>query len=385
MAVNKIVINDEVKIDLTADTVSPSTLALGITAHDKSGNIITGTALTGFVADDLKFSGNLTLFNTGGRFDRIINKYFDSVKLGGWSENGIDYNVTDLFSAFNNSSLSAIPSISIRGKVDVQQAFSGCINLTQLPTFIQYTPSAKIINWFHMFSDCASITNIPSAYLSSIMGYDSNTSNSTIGLFQNCLSLKEMLDTGICTNSVEFSHMFENCCQLNKIVGLIIPNTEFISNKFTDMFKNCVMMSKLTFSGSGNYQWKSQTIDFTTCGYDTTTNHTYSTTMIGDVKEFTFDSAKQVTDASTYNQLKDTADWWTADVAYSKYDRQSAIATIKSLPDTKNYLSSNGGTNTIKFKKNAGSAKGDNYNMSKLSASEIAVATAKGWTVSLVD
>ena len=382
MAVNKIVINNEVKLDLTADTVSPSTLASGITAHDKSGNIITGTALTGFVADDLKFSGDLTLFNTGGRFDRIINKYFDSVKLGGWTENGTDYNVTDLYSAFQSSRLSAIPPIHIRGKVEVQQAFSGCINLTQLPTFIQYTSSAEIINWFHMFSDCASITNIPSAYLSSIMGYDSSR-NSTSGLFQNCLSLKEMLDTGICTNSVEFSHMFENCCQLNKIVGLAMPGIEFTSNNFTNMFKNCVMMSKLTFSGSSNYKWKSQTIDFTTCGYDTTTNHTYSTGLGN--KEFTFDSAKQVTDASTYNQLKDTADWWTADVAYSKYDRQSAIATIKSLPDTKNYLSSNGGTNTIKFKKNAGSAKGDNYNMSKLSASEIAVATAKGWTVSLVN
>ena len=383
MAVNKIVINNEVKLDLTADTVSPSTLASGITAHDKSGNIITGTALTGFVADDLKFSGNLTLFNVDGRFDRIINKYFDNVKLGGWSENGIDYNVTDLYSAFQYSKLSTIPPIHIRGKVEVQQAFSGCINLTQLPTFIQYTTSAKIVELMYMFNDCASITNIPSAYLSSIMGYDSNTSNSTSGLFQNCLSLKEMLDTGICASSVGFSYMFENCCQLNKIVGLIMPNTEFTSNNFTNMFKNCVMMSKLTFSGSGNYQWKSQTIDFTTCGYDTTTNHTYSTSMGG--KKFIFDSAKQVTDASTYNQLKDTADWWTADVAYSKYDRQSAIATIKSLPDTSNYLSSNGGTNTIKFKKNAGSAKGDNYNMSKLSASEIAVATAKGWTVSLVD
>ena len=382
MGINKVVVNDEVKLDLTADTVSPSTLASGITAHDKSGNIITGTALTGFVADDLKFSGDLTFFNVDGRFDRIINKYFDSVKLGGWSEDGIDYNVTDLYSAFQSSRLSAIPPIHIRGKVDVKQAFSGCINLTQLPTFIQYTSSAEIINWFHMFSDCASITNIPTAYLSSIMGYDSSR-NSTSGLFQNCLSLKEMLDINICLLSHDFSYMFENCCQLNKIVGLAMPNTKFTSNVFTNMFKNCVMMSKLTFSGSSNYQWKSQTIDFTTCGYDTTTNHTYSTGLGN--KKFTFDSTKQVTDASTYNQLKDTADWWTADVAYSKYDRQSAIATIKSLPDTKNYLSSNGGTNTIKFKKNAGSAKGDNYNMSKLSASEIAVATAKGWTVSLVN
>lgn len=382
MAVNKIVIDNEIKIDLTADTVSPSTLALGITAHDKSGNIITGTALTGFTADDLKFSWNLTLFNVDGRFDRIINKYFDSVKLGGWSEDGIDYNVTNLSSAFGNSRLSAIPPIHIRGKVSVEHAFSGCINLTQLPTFIQYTSSAKIINWLHMFSNCASITNIPSAYLSSIMEYDSSR-NSTSGLFQNCLSLKEMLDKDICLLSRDFSYMFENCCQLNKIVGLAMPNTKFISNVFTNMFENCVMMSKLTFSGSDNYQWKSQTIDFTTCGYDTTTTHTYSTSMGN--KKFIFDSAKQVTDASTYNQLKDTADWWTADVAYSKYDRQSAIATIKSLPNTKNYLSSNGGTNTIKFKKNAGSAKGDNYNMSKLSVSEIAVATAKGWTVSLIN
>lgn len=43
MAVNKVVINDEVKIDLTSDTVSPDTLSKGITAHDKSGNVIVGT------------------------------------------------------------------------------------------------------------------------------------------------------------------------------------------------------------------------------------------------------------------------------------------------------------------------------------------------------
>lgn len=43
MAVNKVVINDEIKIDLTSDTVSPDTLSKGITAHDKSGNVIVGT------------------------------------------------------------------------------------------------------------------------------------------------------------------------------------------------------------------------------------------------------------------------------------------------------------------------------------------------------
>lgn len=43
MAVNKVVINDDIKIDLTSDTVSPDTLSKGITAHDKSGNVIVGT------------------------------------------------------------------------------------------------------------------------------------------------------------------------------------------------------------------------------------------------------------------------------------------------------------------------------------------------------
>lgn len=43
MANNKIIYGGRVLIDLTADSVSPSTLAEGITAHDASGKIITGT------------------------------------------------------------------------------------------------------------------------------------------------------------------------------------------------------------------------------------------------------------------------------------------------------------------------------------------------------
>lgn len=43
MANNKIIYGDQVLIDLTQDTVEPSKLALGVTAHDKSGDIITGT------------------------------------------------------------------------------------------------------------------------------------------------------------------------------------------------------------------------------------------------------------------------------------------------------------------------------------------------------
>lgn len=42
MARNKIIFGDEVLIDLTGDTVTPDKLLEGVTAHDKSGEIITG-------------------------------------------------------------------------------------------------------------------------------------------------------------------------------------------------------------------------------------------------------------------------------------------------------------------------------------------------------
>ena len=42
MAVNKVALNGEVKLDLTADTVPPETLLKGMTAHNAAGELITG-------------------------------------------------------------------------------------------------------------------------------------------------------------------------------------------------------------------------------------------------------------------------------------------------------------------------------------------------------
>lgn len=43
MAVNKVTYGGKTLVDLTSDSVSPDKLAAGVTAHDKSGNKITGT------------------------------------------------------------------------------------------------------------------------------------------------------------------------------------------------------------------------------------------------------------------------------------------------------------------------------------------------------
>jgi hypothetical protein len=65
-------------------------------------------------------------------------------------------------------------------------------------------------------------------------------------------------------------------------------------------------------------------------------------------------------------------------VNYSRYNHDSAVETINSLPDTSAY-----GTNTIKFK-GASGALTDGGAINTLTEEEIAVAAAKGWTVTLV-
>ena len=46
MAINKVEINGEVKLDLTQDTVSENTLLQGTTAHDAAGNPVEGKVVT---------------------------------------------------------------------------------------------------------------------------------------------------------------------------------------------------------------------------------------------------------------------------------------------------------------------------------------------------
>ena len=49
---NKVVINSTTYIDLSGDTVTADNIVSGYTAHDKNGEIITGTILNG---DNLEY------------------------------------------------------------------------------------------------------------------------------------------------------------------------------------------------------------------------------------------------------------------------------------------------------------------------------------------
>ena len=55
--INKVVLNGDIKIDLTGDTVQPSNLLKGIKAHGPDGNIITGTIKELCTKDNCKIKG----------------------------------------------------------------------------------------------------------------------------------------------------------------------------------------------------------------------------------------------------------------------------------------------------------------------------------------
>ena len=107
------------------------------------------------------------------------------------------------------------------------------------------------------------------------------------------------------------------------------------------------------------------------------------------VREYEYSSGitrdKKVSDNESYQRLKDDPDWFTSDKNYSRYNHDSAVNTINSLPDTSAYLAEDGSriTNTIKFNGEAGSLT-DGGAINTLTDSEIAIAASKGWTVAFV-
>ena len=95
MAVNKVVINDKTAIDLTGDTVTPSDLVEGVTAHDATGMQITGTrpATSGTDTSDATateedIARNKTAYVHGKKITGKLYEYVKGKKLEMWVSAG---------------------------------------------------------------------------------------------------------------------------------------------------------------------------------------------------------------------------------------------------------------------------------------------------------
>lgn len=304
-------------------------------------------------------------------------------------------NINNASNMFYESTVETIPfDINMDAgatTLSTNNMFAWCEKLKNLPKITPF----KMNNFGSMFYGCKSLRVIPNDYFDEIDF--SNAKNATSAyqyacgsLFYNCHSLRSVpldwlknMNPVISATSSHFYNTFYYCDNLDEINAIPVPYIQatWTSNAFHNTFNHCNRLKRLTFKLDENNQpivvkWKSQTITLDT-GLGFFVNNTYY--VVDYNSGITKD--KEVKDDVTYQALKNDPDWYTNNINYSRYNHNSAVETINTLPDTSAYLATAGGTNTIKFMGAAG-ALTDGGAINTLTAEEIAVATAKGWTVS---
>ena len=268
-------------------------------------------------------------------------------------------------------------------QASVGNIFYNCNALIELPKVNNAKPS----DMGYLFYYCYNVSEIQENYfdnwdLSYISSYSyANMANIFNGMWSlrkiPTNVLKKLWNSATSTAYSFYSSAFNGCYCLDEIVGLAVSPAAITSNVFGSTFKTCGRLKDIIFETNEDgtaktAKWKSQTLDFSSyIGWSDGTSYVirYNSGITAD---------KQVTDDATYQALKNDPDWFTLDVNYSRYNHDSAVNTINSLPDC-----SATGTNTIKFKGAAG-ALTDGGAINTLTEAEIAVAAAQGWTVSLV-
>ena len=317
-------------------------------------------------------SGDCSYWDYHGKWDKFITAYADK-----WSTS----NIIDASNMFNGCKLAQIPFEINLGNYPILANMLANSNITTLPTIIGNNIVVQSTSGFLSYSKIKSIPNDYFNFIGNV--YDSWTKVSAmfsaaqyLRNFPSSVNIipQKSRNTSF-LNSFYYS-MCDRCYVLDEINNLGVATLSTLtSNAFYSAFESCTRLKNITFESGKTVNWKNQTIELSSyVGY---ANSSLQITINGITED------KQVKDDATYQALKDDPDWWTTNVAYSRYNHDSAVATINSLPDTSAYLAANGGTNTITFKGAAGSAT-DGGAINTLTEEEIAVATAKGWTCSFV-
>ena len=338
----------------------------------------------GLSEEDLCLTGNKTYAFAQNAWNWFIVKMGDQVTTKDIN------NMAQMF--YYSDALKEIPfDINGSSYVSMTQMFYRCRGLTAIPN-ISLTGDPTNMN--EMFYDCDYVKTIPAdmgtgwdwaTLEASNTAYKGNMSS----MFRNCYSITsvpvEMIShcNLMCTyNYALYANGFNQCYNLEEINNLCVPyNGAWTSNAFTNTFNKCERLKDVIFKtqedgtpfvASG---WKNQVIDLTTVGFGSTCK-TYNSNLTDENKVDNMTAWHRAT-SGTWE------DYWVPSVDYSVYGRESAVRTINSLPD----VSGSGGTNTIKFNANGarlmGIQGGSGKSIAELSQEEIAVAAAKGWTVTL--
>lgn len=273
---------------------------------------------------------------------------------------------------YNNSKIQEIPfTLNVKEGSDLNSGFCGCWELIVSPKMIGCAGGTKL------FYECKNLLSLNNNQLSRTT---LTTSIAVDDMFRYCHSLRNIGNFFDNFPSVfpgksiyGLYRTFENCYSMDELNLPFIYSTYNNTYGFGKCFSYCFRLKELTFRGGEiTTNYKGSVLDLSDCvGYQTgSTNY---------LAKYGFTDDTRVVDDETYQTLKDHPDYWTSLIAYSRYNHNSAVNTLNSLPD----CSSLSASNTIKFRGEAGSAT-DGGAINTLTEEEIAVAIAKGWTVSLV-
>ena len=342
-------------------------------------NTVTDTPIT--------FNIPVTYTGTNGKLQCSSMFKGSNVVLGEDFVNSVNGKLYDVSGMFEDYKGETIPSLTFNNTdtYSCNSFINKCPNLKEIGTIYNLRPSTYCSNMFasnplvreYKFEGCDFSVQNTSSY-----GYLQS-------FFSRNHSLRRIDSTflkGVYNKSAtcQLVDTFNYCYALDEVVGLSPQTRTLTSNAFNNTFNYCYHLKNIIFDTQEDgtpytAEWKNQTIDLSDyvgwAGYsnadkDITTK--YNSGITAD---------KEVIDKPTYDALKNNPDWWSKQFIYSRFNHDSAVAMINSLPDTSTYIKANGGTNTIKFKTDAGSAT-DGGSVSNLTEEEIAVATAKGWTIS---
>lgn len=368
----------------TEETYKPREMAeaiLAITTGGDSGEY--------FSDEDLVFSGDCSYLFAYDKWKSVLEKEKSRLQMN---------DVTSVAYLFSNSTYEDLSWLTINCDesssvvIRATYIFEKCRNLKKLPTFnnlMFYTNQSS-----SFFYDCNNLTDTDG-----LIRFFSNATYSASNpqsnyYFYNCYSLRNIDAVMPCIKKAweknasnyyfNYGGMFNGCASLDEINNLYVnPNAASTSNRLSSVVSYCYRLKNFTFETNEDgtplvWQAKSQTLDLSDVGYYNYSNN--KNNILNYNSGITPD--KEVVSVDDYHALKNDPDWFVGHMKCSRYNHDSAVNTINSLPDTSAYLAANGGTNTIKFKGAAGELT-DGGAINTLTAEEIAVATAKGWTVTL--
>ena len=238
MAINKVIYGGQTLIDLTSINITPSDLMSGVTAFDRAGELIVGTAEKGHDKELV---------------DGTISQFFNS-----------EVSTIRSYAFTSNSSLTSI-SVPNIGSIN-QAAFSGCTKLSSVTT----KKNVKVGSY--AFANCTSLSSI--AYVYDERGHMDNAtiqpqpnasyvfyrcSNLTeisiyggtwgASAFDSCInlsrvyidSINNVLSLGVCA--------FRSCSALEKLICFdTYEQTYQIASIGSSAFYNCMKLRSITLS-----------------------------------------------------------------------------------------------------------------------------------------